>query len=84
MKPYDLNLKLSMIFLALSITTQLMILFSQFGNEWLLFATTTAFATWMFMTRAIKELKKEFQNLEDIINEETDIGEVVKAIKGKR
>jgi hypothetical protein len=67
MKPYDMNLKLSMIFLALSITTQLMILFSMFGTEWLLFATTTAFATWMFMTRAIKSLKKEFQKIEDII-----------------
>jgi len=67
MKPFNKNMNLANIFLSLSLTTQIMILLKFFSNEWLLFATITGFATWLFFIRAIKELKTEFQEIEDVI-----------------
>lgn len=67
MKSFDKNLELAIIFLSLSITTQIMIILSFMSDTWLLFAISTGFGTWLFMVRAIKELKKEFQEIDDVI-----------------
>jgi hypothetical protein len=73
MRPHDFHFAWSAIFLVLSIVFQMFGIF--YTIAFIPFGIFTAFLAWVFMIRAKKALKTEFQEINEIIGERRKNGQ---------